>query len=131
MYLTRDEYQSYFGVDYQSGNFDFTKAEKTTEMLFDIATNNFYVNNDIAKDTNTARVENFKRAMAMQIMYLYSNGASNTLELEKGDIKSITIDGTTIVSNTSIKDRSTGGISNMALNCLYQTGLLYEGVDVC
>ena len=67
----------------------------------------------------------FRKAMTAQINYLFANDVDNADELVNKDIKSVSIDGTTVTNNSSVNDTNSNGISNLALEYLVQTGLLF------
>lgn len=99
----------------------YTKLEHDAVQLLNTATQMFYVRNDISTDQDEWRVKMFKMALVAQIDYTNDVGASTEYEMAQ---KAVTTDGT-------FKDSSTGGIYNIALDYLLQTGLLFGGVDIC
>lgn len=109
----------------------YTKLERDAVQLLNSATQMFYVRNDIDADQDEWRVKMFKLALVAQIDYSNDVGASTEYEMSQKAVKSVSIDGTTVTTDGTFKDSSTGGIYNVALDYLYQTGLLFGGVDVC
>ena len=109
----------------------YTKLEHDAVQLLDSATQMFYVRNNIDEDPDQWRVKMFKLALVAQIDYTNDVGASTEYEMSQKAVKSVSIDGTTVTTDGTFKDSSTGGIYNVALDYLYQAGLLFGGVDVC
>lgn len=129
MYLTFDLYTNELGGIATKDKFDVLEAN--TESLFDVRTRMYYQKHNIDEDTDGCRVLMFRKAMTVQINYLFANNVTNADELAGKDIKSISIDGTTVTSSSSLSDTNTNGISNLALEYLVQTGLLFRGVGIC
>lgn len=109
----------------------YAKLERDAVQLLNSATQMFYVVNDIDTDRDEWRVKMFKLALVAQIDYSNDVGASTEYEMSQKAVKSVSIDGTTVTTEGTFKDSSTKGIYNVALDYLYQTGLLFGGVDVC
>ena len=129
MYLTFDLYTNELGGIATKDKFDVLEAN--TESLFDVRTRMYYQKHNIDEDTDGWRVLMFRKAMTVQINYLFANDVTNADELAGKDIKSISIDGTTVTSSSSLSDTNTNEISNLALEYLVQTGLLFRGVGIC
>lgn len=129
MYLSYDLYSKELGGIASEDKFK--ALEANTESMFDARTRMYYQKHSIDEDTNSWRVLMFRKAMTAQINYLFANDITSTDELINKDIKSVSIDGTTITNNSSIKDTNSNGISNLALEYLAQTGLLFRGVSSC
>ena len=115
----------------RSTNADFDTLEKAAEDMINPLTGMYYVRNSIDEDTDTNRVNWFKKALALQIEYMDDIGATSTYEMAQRDIKSVSIDGTSVSTGTSPTDSSTNGVYNLALEYLFYTGLLYRGVSSC
>ncbi|GAB9260896.1 hypothetical protein CANFE03_05560 [Ligilactobacillus animalis] len=109
----------------------YTKLERDAVQLLNSATQMFYIRNNIDEDPDQWRVKMFKMALVAQIDYTNDIGASTEYEMSQKAVKSVSIDGTTVTTDGTFKDSSTKGIYNIALDYLYQTGLLFGGVDVC
>lgn len=129
MYLTFDLYTNELGGIATRDKFEVLEAN--TESLFDARTRMYYQKHNINEDTDSWRVLMFRKAMTAQINYLFANDVTNADELTGKDIKSVSIDGTTVTSSSSLSDTNTNGISNLALEYLVQTGLLFRGVGIC
>lgn len=129
MYLSYDMYTKEFGGIASKEHFQVLEAN--TESLFDARTRMYYQKHSIDEDTNGWRVLMFRKAMTAQINYLFANDVDNADELVNKDIKSVSIDGTTVTNNSSVNDTNSNGISNLALEYLVQTGLLFRGVSLC
>lgn len=127
--LTFAEYQALGGQ--VTDEAVYSKLERNALKLFNVATNMYYIKNNIDEDDNRLRVKMFKMALVAQIDYTDDVGASTEYELAQKSIKSVSIDGTTVSTDSTVKDSTKGGIYNVALDYLYETGLLYGGVDVC
>ena len=91
----------------------------------------YYELHSIDEDTDINRVNWFKKALALQIQYMSDIGASSTYEMAQKDIKSVSIDGTSVSTGTSPTDSATNGVYNLALEYLFYTGLLYRGISSC
>lgn len=129
MYLSYDLYSKELGGIASEDKFK--ALEANTESMFDARTRMYYQKHSINEDTNSWRVLMFRKAMTAQINYLFANDVTSADELINKDIRSVSIDGTTITNNSSIKDTNSNGISNLALEYLAQTGLLFRGVGLC
>lgn len=129
MYLSYDLYSKELGGIASEDKFK--ALEANTESMFDARTRMYYQKHSIDEDTNSWRVLMFRKAMTAQINYLFANDVDNADELVNKDIKSVSIDGTTVTNNSSVNDTNSNGISNLALEYLVQTGLLFRGVGLC
>lgn len=129
MYLTFDLYANELGGIATKDKFEVLEAN--AESLFDVRTRMYYQKHNIDEDTDRWRVLMFRKAMTAQINYLFANDVTNADELASKDIKNVSIDGTTVTSSSSLSDTNTNGISNLALEYLVQTGLLFRGVGIC
>lgn len=126
--LSQKEFQE---LTNRSTNADFDTLEKAAENMINPLTEMYYERNSIDEDTDTNRVNWFKKALALQIEYMDDIGATSTYEMAQKDVKSISIDGTSISTGTSPTDSATNGVYNLALEYLFYTGLLYRGVSSC
>lgn len=109
----------------------YIKLERDALKLLNAATQMFYVKNNIDEDQDEWRVKMFKMALVAQIDYTNEVGASTEYDMSQKAVKSVSIDGTTVTTEGTFKDISTRGIYNIALDYLYQAGLIFGGVDVC
>ena len=126
--LSQKEFQE---LTNRSTNADFDTLEKAAENMINPLTAMYYERNSIDEDTDTNRVNWFKKALALQIEYMDDIGATSTYEMAQKDVKSISIDGTSISTGTSPTDSATNGVYNLALEYLFYTGLLYRGISSC
>lgn len=126
--LNKDEFQKLTGIVPDA---DFDKLEKAAESMINPLTGMYYELHSIDEDTDINRVNWFKKALALQIQYMSDIGASSTYEMAQKDIKSVSIDGTSISTGTSPTDSATNGVYNLALEYLFYTGLLYRGISSC
>lgn len=126
--LNKDEFQKLTGIVPDA---DFDKLEKAAETMINPLTGMYYELHSIDEDTDINRVNWFKKALALQIQYMSDIGASSTYEMAQKDIKSVSIDGTSVSTGTSPTDSATNGVYNLALEYLFYTGLLYRGISSC
>lgn len=126
--LSQKEFQE---LTNRSTNADFDTLEQAAENMINPLTGMYYELNSIDEDTDTNRVNWFKKALALQIEYMDDIGATSTYEMAQKDVKSISIDGTSVSTGTSPTDSATNGVYNLALEYLFYTGLLYRGVSSC
>lgn len=126
--LNKDEFQKLTGIVPDT---DFDKLEKAAESMINPLTGMYYELHSIDEDTDINRVNWFKKALALQIQYMSDIGASSTYEMAQKDIKSVSIDGTSVSTGTSPTDSATNGVYNLALEYLFYTGLLYRGISSC
>lgn len=126
--LNKDEFQKLTGIVPDA---DFDKLEKAAESMINPLTGMYYELHSIDEDTDINRVSWFKKALALQIQYMSDIGASSTYEMAQKDIKSVSIDGTSVSTGTSPTDSATNGVYNLALEYLFYTGLLYRGISSC
>lgn len=126
--LSQKEFQE---LTNRSTNADFDTLEKAAENMINPLTRMYYERNSIDEDTDTNRVNWFKKALALQIEYMDDIGATSTYEMAQKDVKSVSIDGTSVSTGTSPTDSATNGVYNLALEYLFYTGLLYRGISSC
>lgn len=126
--LSQKEFQE---LTSKSTNADFDTLEKAAENMINPLTRMYYERNSIDEDSDTNRVNWFKKALALQIEYMDDIGATSTYEMAQKDVKSVSIDGTSVSTGTSPTDSATNGVYNLALEYLFYTGLLYRGVSSC
>lgn len=124
--LTYDDYQKLGGICQES---DFDKLEKDAEDLINPITSFFYVHMDINSDMDQERVWLFKKALTLQIDFSKRMNGSTPDQMVQSDVKSVSVDGTSVSTGLSPMDYTTHGIYNIALDYLYQAGLLYRGVN--
>lgn len=110
---------------------DFSRLERDAEDLFNPLTNFFYVKHDIDADPDTERVKLFRKALVLQINYTNDLGASTSYDIAGKDIKTVSIDGTSVTTGKSAVDESVNGVYKLALSYLVSTGLMYRGVPHC
>lgn len=126
--LNKDEFQKLTGIVPDA---DFDKLERAAESMINPLTGMYYELHSIDEDNDINRVNWFKKALALQIQYMSDIGASSTYEMAQKDIKSVSIDGTSVSTGTSPTDSATNGVYNLALEYLFYTGLLYRGISSC
>lgn len=126
--LNKDEFHKLTGIVPDA---DFDKLEKAAEIMINPLTGMYYELHSIDEDADINRVNWFKKALALQIQYMSDIGASSTYEMAQKDVKSVSIDGTSVSTGTSPTDSATNGVYNLALEYLFYTGLLYRGISSC
>lgn len=126
--LSQKEFQE---LTSKSTNADFDALEKAAENMINPLTGMYYELHSIDEDTDINRVNWLKKALALQIQYMSDIGASSTYEMAQKDVKSVSIDGTSVSTGTSPTDSATNGVYNLALEYLFYTGLLYRGISSC
>lgn len=125
MLLTFAEYQDLGGTATEES---YKKLESDAEDLINPITNDFYVLNSIDTDEDEYRVRCFKKALELQINFSFEIGASTPYEMSNQDVKSVSVDGTSVTKGTTPINFVTGGIYNVALEYLYRGGFLYRGI---
>lgn len=125
MLLTFAEYQDLGGTATEES---YKKLESDAEDLINPITNDFYVLNSIDTDEDEYRVRCFKKALELQINFSNDIGASTPYGMSDQDIKSVSVDGTSVTKGTTPINFVTGGIYNVALKYLYRGGFLYRGI---
>lgn len=123
-YLTFKEYAD-FGYREFEGD-DFERLVVRASDVLDVQTRHFYKFNDLETDVEFRKTQ-FKKAIAVQVEYMFMLGAVSTTEVDNP--VSWSLDGIS-VSNGSSGDY--GGnhksiVSIDALELLSMTGLLYRG----
>ena len=121
MLLTFAEYQDLGGTAAED---NYKKLENDVEDLINPITNDYYVLNSIDTDEDKYRVRCFKKALELQINFSNDIGASTPYEMSDQDIKSVSVDGTSVTQGTTPINFVTGGIYNVALEYLYRGGFL-------
>ena len=125
MLLDFAEYQDLGGTAAED---NYKKLENDAEDLINPITNNYYVLNSIDTDEDKYRVRCFKKALELQINFSNDIGASPPYEMSDQDIKSVSVDGTSVTKGTTPINFVTGGIYNLPLEYLYRGGFLYRGI---
>ena len=106
----------------------YPKLEQDAEDLINPITNDYYVLHSIDNDEDKCRVQCFKKALELQINFSNDIGASTPYGMSDQDIKSVSVDGTSVTKGTTPINFVTGGIYNVALEYLYRGGFLYRGI---
>ena len=106
----------------------YPKLEQDAEDLINPITQDYYVLHSIDDDEDSYRVRCFKKALELQINFSFEIGASTPYEMSDQDIKSVSVDGTSVTKGTTPINFVTGGIYNVALEYLYRGGFLYRGI---
>lgn len=128
MLLSYEKYQALGGTAPEE---KYPKLEQDAEDLFNARTSFFYVTVDIDQDPDQERANFFRKALTLQINYTNDIGASTMYEMSEKDIKTISIDGTSISKGTNPLSYVHNGVYALAYDYLYRTGLLYRGVQHC
>lgn len=127
-YLTFEEYKKIGYEDLTDEEFS-SLITKASDFI-DIQTRDFYRKNDLEADIEY-RKNKFKKAVALQVEYMYQSGSTSTHEVNTPQSWSI---GRTSVSEASRysntgKNETPSIICDDAIAILSGTGLLYRGVS--
>lgn len=127
-YLTFEEYKD-FGYE-EIEEDDFKKLITKARDFMDIQTRDFYQKNDLETDI-VYRKNKFKKAIALQVEYMYQSDSTSSHEVNTPQSWSI---GRTSVSEASRysntgKNEAPSIICEDAIAILSGSGLLYRGVS--
>lgn len=125
MLLTYDDYKKFGGTLEEK---KFLALEQDAEDLINPLINFYYETNSIDDDTDYYRVRLVKKAVYLQVRYTDDIGASTPYGMTEKDIKSVSIDGTSVSTASSATDYADGGIYNLSIEYLYMSGLLFRGI---
>lgn len=125
MLLTYDDYKKFGGTLEEK---KFLALEQDAEDLINPLINFYYETNSIDDDTDYYRVRLVKKAVYLQVRYTDDIGASTPYGMTEKDIKSVSIDGTSVSTGSSATDYADGGIYNLSIEYLYMSGLLFRGI---
>lgn len=125
MLLTFAEYQDLGGTATEES---YKKLESDAEDLINPITNDYYVLHSIDNDEDKYRVQCFKKALELQINFSNDIGASTPYGMSDQDIKSVSVDGTTVTKGTTPTNFVTNGVYNLARDYLYRGGFLFRGI---
>lgn len=126
-YLTLEEYNAFGYTKLESDTFD-ELISKASDFL-DSQTRDFYHYNDLETDIEYRKTK-FKKAVALQVEYMYQSGATSTYDANTPQSWSI---GRTSVSESSRysntgRNEAPSIICEDAILMLSGTGLLFRGV---
>lgn len=110
---------------------DFHDLESDAEDLINPLIGFFYQHKDINEDVDEERVWLVRKAITLQIDFTQRIGSSTPDEMTKGDVKSVSIDGTSVTTNLSPLNYTQHGIYTVAYDYLYRSGLLFRGIRSC
>ena len=110
---------------------DFKKLEHDAEDVINPLINFFYLHKDIDTDRDEERVWLVQKAIALQIDFTSRLGSSTPDEMTKNDVKSVSIDGTSVSTGLSPLSFTQQGVYTVALDYLYRSGLLFRGIPSC
>lgn len=125
-YLTYEEYTSFGYEDVDAA--EFSKLVEKAGDFMDLQTRNFYQINPIDEDPSNFRRTKFKKAVALQIDYMYQVGATTASEMSSP--QSWSVDGMSVSTGGSGDDGNASAsiISEDAIWALSGTGLLHRGL---
>ena len=123
--LTFNRYHDLGGTVPES---DFEKLESDAEDVINPLIGFFYQHKDIDTDLDEERVWLVRKAITLQIDFTSRLGSSTPDEMTKNDVKSVSIDGTSVSTGLSPLSFTQHGVYTVALNYLYRSGLLFRGV---
>ena len=126
-YLTFEEYKEFGYTDIEES--DYKQLINKACDLLDVQTRDFYNKNELETDINM-RKNKFKKAVALQVEYMYQADATSTYEANTPQSWSI---GRTSVSEASRysntgKNEAPTIVCEDAMAMLSGTGLLYRGI---
>lgn len=126
-YLTFTEYKEIGYTSLEEDEFNNLIAKAST--FIDSQTRDFYHYNDLEKDIEYRRTK-FKKAVALQVEYMYQSGATSTYDANTPQSWSI---GRTSVSEASRysntgRNEAPSIVCEDAILALSGTGLLFRGV---
>lgn len=128
-YLTFEEASDILGDDRVSED-DFARYRNKAEEVIDQLTNYHYRFNSLDDDPVSFRVEQFKKAICMQLLY-FADMQADTFEGLNREPEHISI-GRTAISKSGKTGtghaRTVSLIAQDAHSCLSGTGLLYRGI---
>ena len=122
MYLTYAEYKD-FELSSMTQEEFLNLVERASDFL-DSRTRSFYRFNDLEIDIDF-RKKKFKKAVALQVEYMFRAGASGTLDMQTPQTWSV--DGMSVGAREAGKSQLSI-ISQDAMTVLSGTGLLYRGL---
>lgn len=126
-YLTYEEYKEFGYSDIKQDEFE-NLIQRACDYL-DIQTRNFYQFNDLETDIDFRKTK-FKKAVALQVEYMYQTGATTAFEINTP--QSWSVDGMSVSEssryNASGTNESPSIISDDTLAMLSGTGLLFRGL---
>ena len=125
MLLDFAEYQDLGGTAAED---NYKKLENDAEDLINPITNDYYVLNSIDTDEDKYRVRCFKKALELQINFSNDIGASTPYGMSDQDIKSVSVDGTSVTKGTTPINFVTGGIYKLTLEYLFRGGFFFSRV---
>lgn len=125
MLLSFAEYQKLGGT---APTDKYPKLEQDAEDLINPITNDYYVLHSIDDDEDKYQVRCFKKALELQINFSFEIGASTPYEMSNQDVKSVSVDGTTVTKGTTPTNFVTNGVYNLARDYLYRGGFLFRGI---
>ncbi|WP_373750317.1 hypothetical protein [Jeotgalibaca porci] len=126
-YLTYSEYDTFGYADLSAGEFN-QLIGKASDFI-DSQTRNFYQFNELEEDIPFRR-DKFKKALALQVEYMYQSDATSSYDVNTPQTWSI---GRTNVSEASRysntgRNEAPSILSDDAFLALSGTGLLYRGL---
>lgn len=124
-------FEKYYDLGGTVSEPDFEKLESDAEDVINPLIGFFYQHKDIDTDLDEERVWLVRKAITLQIDFTSRLGSSTPDEMTKNDVKSVSIDGTSVSTGLSPLNFTQHGVYTVALNYLYRSGLLFRGVPSC
>lgn len=125
MILSYEDYQQLGGkIDETT----FKQLESDAEDLINPLINFYYEENAIEDDPDKLRAKLVKKAVFLQVKYTSDLGASTPYAMTEKDIKSVSVDGTSVSTGSSATDYAENGIYSLSIDYLYQSGLMFRGI---
>ena len=121
-------FEKYYDLGGTVSEPDFEKLESDAEDVINPLIGFFYQHKDIDTDLDEERVWLVRKAITLQIDFTSRLGSSTPDEMAKNDVKSVSIDGTSVSTGLSPLSFTQHGVYTVALDYLYRSGLLFRGV---
>lgn len=125
MILSYEDYQQLGG---KLAETTFKQLESDAEDLINPLINFYYEENAIEDDPDKLRAKLVKKAVFLQVKYTSDLGASTPYAMTEKDIKSVSVDGTSVSTGSSATDYAENGIYSLSIDYLYQSGLMFRGI---
>lgn len=131
-YLTRSEFDQ-FGFELKNPN-DFDKLLNNASILINQICSYYdpaFAYHDLDADASTPKAIAFKKAVALEMLFLEESGYSSAYELAQGALNSFTVGHTSMSLNGSAGQKMTVGNTGVVVSAytlLGCYGLLFKGV---
>lgn len=139
-YLTSDEYKQ-LGYSPPEGDGEFDKLEQSAERVINAVTSYYdpyFGFHDLQAELNSSnpnisyKAKVFKKIVAMQVDFMRESKSLSNYQLQKDNMTSYSVDGTSMTFNRGASEALTYGYTGVvkpAYFMLGKSGLLYGGVN--